>query len=197
MKTEPPHNSTPLDPDELAQLIPSDISTQIQLNEVEQKNIAHAQLWAMEGRHKDVLSQKFLLRLHREMFRWVWRWAGKFRHSEKNIGVPPHLIVTELQTLLLDTQYRIKNQTYDWDELGARFHHRLTLIHPFPNGNGRHARLMTDILLHQYGQETFSWGEKNWGKDLYLATKARKQYIAALHQADKHIYADLIKFMRM
>lgn len=197
MKIEIPPDSTPLDPDELTLLIPSDISTQAQLNEAEQKNISHAQLWAMGKKHKDILSQKFMLRLHREMFRWIWRWAGRFRHSEKNIGVAPHRISTELQTLLLDTQYWIQNKIYNWDELGARFHHRLTVIHPFPNGNGRHARLMTDVLLHQHGQKIFSWGENNFGKNLITATEARQKYIEALRLADKRNYAELIKFVRM
>jgi cell filamentation protein len=36
-------------------------------------------------------------------------------------------------------------------ELLAYAHHRLVAIHPFTNGNGRTARLFTNLLAYSYG----------------------------------------------
>jgi Fic-DOC domain mobile mystery protein B len=126
------------------------------------------------------------------MFSDTWRWAGRYRHTEKNIGVPPHLIAETLATLLDDTAYWIAEGTYPIDELGARFHHRLVSVHPFPNGNGRHARLATDLLLESLGVQRFSWGSAN----LDDQGNARSRYLTALRQADKGSLAELLVFVR-
>lgn len=52
-----------------------------------------------------------------------------------------------LRDLLNDARYQVENDSYHPGELAARFHHRLVKIHPFPNGNGRHSRIMADALL--------------------------------------------------
>lgn len=196
MKYEYAPGATPLDPDERQALIPSDIATQQQLNEAEQAGIVRAELWLFAKRRSDVLTEPFLKRLHAKMFRSVWKWAGKYRASEKNLGVPPYSILSEIQKLLSDVRYWIDNGTYDWTELGARYHHRLVVIHPFPNGNGRHARLATDALLVHHGQDRFTWGLTQSRTDLIPDSETRQKYLHALRQADRRIYGDLIEFVR-
>ena len=183
--------STPLTDDELEQLIPSYITLRYELNEAEQSNILEAGEWAF-SRKRDVLSERFLDNLHQHMFGRVWRWAGKHRQSNKNLGVDAYRIPIELRQLLEDCRYWIDNSTYESDEIAVRFHHRLVRIHPYPNGNGRQARLATDLLLVGLGRKPFSWGRVN----LVDASKTRTQYIAALRAADNHDIKLLLEFVR-
>lgn len=182
--------------DEREGLIPDYITTHGELNELEQDNIQSAILWAQKKKSGDILDTGFVYELHRQMFNKVWRWAGKSRVSGKNIGVDWHLISTQLGQLLTDASYWIENQTYSWDDIAARFHHRLVQIHAFPNGNGRHARLMTDLLLETNGQTPFSWGIKLGSTPLEVESDKRREYIAALKAADQHKYDLLLKFVR-
>jgi Fic-DOC domain mobile mystery protein B len=127
------------------------------------------------------------------MFANVWKWAGHFRHSDKNIGVPWYQIPTVLKDLCDDVSLWIQQMEYPADEMAIRFHHRLVLIHPFPNGNGRHARLMTDLLLENIlNCSRFTWGSENLSRD----GNTRQRYIAALHAADKYNYQLLREFVR-
>ena len=183
--------STPLTEEELEQLIPSYITYRHELNDAEQSNILEGGEWAFR-RKQDVLSERFLDSLHNRMFRQVWRWAGKHRQSNKNLGVDAYRIPTELGQLLEDCRYWIDNGTFEPDEIAARFHHRLVWIHPYPNGNGRHARLATDLLLVSLGCKPFSWGRVN----LIDAGKTRTEYIAALRAADNHDFKRLLEFVR-
>jgi Fic-DOC domain mobile mystery protein B len=183
--------ATPLTPDERAQLIPTYITTRAQLNEAEQANIADADLWAFR-RKRDVLDEAFLLNLHKRMLNGVWKWAGSFRQTERNIGIQAYRIGVELRQLLDDVRYWVEHQTFSPDEIAVRFHHRLVFIHPFPNGNGRHARLAADLLAVQLGQERFSWGSAN----LVTADETRATYVAALKAADAHDIGPLLAFAR-
>lgn len=183
--------TTPLNPEERAQLIPTYITNRAQLNEAEQANIADADLWAFR-RKRDVLDEAFLLNLHKRMLNGVWKWAGSFRQTERNIGIPAYRIGTELRLLLDDVRYWVEHQTFSPDEIAVRFHHRLVFIHPFPNGNGRHARLSADLLAVQLGQERFSWGSAN----LVTADETRATYVAALKAADAHDIGPLLAFPR-
>ena len=183
--------ATPLTPEECAQLIPTYITTRAQLNEAEQINITEADLWAF-NRKRDVLSEEFLRKLHKRMFRKVWKWAGTFRTSERNIGIDAYRIGVELRTLLEDVAYWMANNTFAPDEIAVRFHHRLVLIHPFPNGNGRHARLAADLLAVKLGQKRFTWGSAN----LVQPAATRSAYVAALKAADSHDIAPLLAFAR-
>jgi len=185
------NGQTPLTHEEREGLIPSYVTLRSELNEAEQANILEAQEWA-HARKRDVLSQRFLNTLHKRMFGNVWKWAGKFRTSGKNIGVDAYKISTELEQLINDTRYWTGHKTYEPDEIAARFHHRLVYIHPYPNGNGRHARMAADLLLRSMGQPPFSWGREN----LTSANQTREQYIAALRAADNHDYVQLLKFVR-
>lgn len=192
---EQPDGATPLDPNELEGLIPKYISTRGELNILEQENILEGEAW-VKGKKKDLLTFGFFRRLHKEMFKNVWKWAGEFRKSGKNIGVPCEKISTELKKLCDDVQYWIENGTYNWDEIGARFHHRIVYIHPFPNGNGRFARLMTDVLLEANGQKAFSWGLAKLESGAIDADDVRNNYLAALRDADNKKFKKLMEFVR-
>jgi Fic-DOC domain mobile mystery protein B len=189
---EPDDAATPLTAEEMRDLIPAHIAYRSELNEAEQENIARAQDWALGPRRRDLLSEKFVKDLHRQMLGDVWRWAGKFRASERNLGIDYWLIPTELRKLLDDAKAWIEFTTYPPDEIAVRFHHRLVLIHPFPNGNGRHARLMADLLVMRFGGERFSWGRES----LRDPGAARQRYVAALRAADNHDIAPLLAFAR-
>jgi Fic-DOC domain mobile mystery protein B len=186
-----PPGATPLDADELACLIPSHITTQGELNEWEQLNIEHGEAWARRQR-KDILNEAFVRELHQHMFGDTWTWAGSFRKSNKNIGVDWQQVGIKLRDLIDDAHFQIEHATYPPDEIAARFHHRLVAIHPFPNGNGRHARMMADLLIQKLGQPRFSWGSKN----LTDATETRTRYIEALRAADKGDIGPLMSFVR-
>lgn len=193
MKFEYAPGATPLNQDEIDELIPLHITNQNQLNEWEAANILKAENWVSTSRYRNnFLTLEFAKLLHKKMFNDTWKWAGVFRKTEKNIGVTPSIITTKLKKLLDDVAYQLINNSYSIDEIAYRFHHRLVVIHPFSNGNGRHARLMTDLLLINLGMIRFTWGSQK----LEGAGPARKQYIDALRAADKHDYSGLAKFVR-
>jgi len=185
--------ATPLTEEESQGLIPSWVTTRPELNAVEAQNIAQATQWAFGKSKRHWLSDKALRDLHRRMFGNVWSWAGRFRQTERNIGVSPYQIAPELRVLLEDTLFWITHDTWPTEEIAVRFHHRLVAIHPFPNGNGRHARLATDLLLvHHLAQPVFSWGQRNNKPP----ETTRLQYIEALRAADAKQYDALLTFVR-
>ncbi|MGH8683525.1 MAG: mobile mystery protein B [Burkholderiales bacterium] len=187
-----PARATPLDPDEAFGLIPSHIRTQGELNEWEQLNVLNGQAWAFSRPDReDLLEEGFVRALHAEMFGETWAWAGSFR-TEKNIGVDPAQIGVKLRDLLGDARYWLQHRTYALDEACVRFHHRLVSIHLFPNGNGRHARMLADVIVHRNGGAPFSWGSA----DLVRPGQARRQYIEALQRADQGDIAPLLRFAR-
>ncbi|MBY0110349.1 MAG: mobile mystery protein B [Candidatus Babeliaceae bacterium] len=191
MKFNYPPGSTPLETGELAGLLPKHITTQEELNAWEEKNIIEAEPWAFK--QKDILSTLFIKKLHKRMFDKTWEWAGEFRTSEKNIGAYWAQVPMLLQVLCDDVRYQLERDAYSNDEIAVRFHHRLVSIHPFSNGNGRHARLMADVLIVQQGGSRFTWGMY---QDLTKTTSVRKQYIQALQVADKGDYSKLLLFAR-
>ena len=183
--------ATPLTPEERQALIPTYITLRRELNEVEQIGIADADRWAF-SRKREVLDEAFLKRLHQRMFNDVWKWAGEFRKTPRNIGVEAWRIEQDLRQLLDDVRYWIENATYPPDEIAVRFHHRLVFIHPFPNGNGRFSRLAADLLAVSLGRPRLSWGSGN-----LVATDAlRRSYVNALHLADAHDIGPLLEFAR-
>jgi Fic-DOC domain mobile mystery protein B len=184
--------ATPIDPDEAAGLIPKHIVTQADLNAWEEANIVIADTWAFKQKKRDLLDEGFVRDLHSRMFDQTWRWAGKFRSSNKNIGVDWSQIAVRLHALLENTRYQIEHNTFLTDELAIRFHHQLVLVHAFPNGNGRHSRLMADVLIARLGGERFTWGS---GSALTQGG-ARKKYLAALRTADRGEIKQLLEFAR-
>jgi Fic-DOC domain mobile mystery protein B len=187
----PDEAATPLTPEEMRDLIPAHIAYRRELNEAEQENIAHAQDWAL-ARKRDPLSEKFVTDLHRRMLGDVWRWAGKFRTSERNLGIRFFEIPVAVRQLLTDAGTWVEYQSFAPDEIAVRFHHRLVYIHPFANGNGRHSRLMADLLILRLGGERLSWGRES----LRDAGTVRERYIASLHAADNHDIGPLLAFAR-
>ena len=193
METVYPEGATPLDPDEMEGLKFSHIQTRGELDELEQQNIQEGYNWLTRQRkYKDLLSEDFLKALHERLFGSVWSWAGQFRLTEKNIGIDPLNISVELRTLLDDVRAWLEYGTYEREEFAARFHHRLVKIHPFPNGNGRHARILTDVIL----EKKLGVAPINWGADsLSTDGEHRERYINALRAADKNDYLFLIEFV--
>lgn len=184
-------DETLLEPDERRQLLLPHIATRSQLNEAEQENIADATMWAF-ARRRDVLKESFLLSLHKRMLGHVWRWAGTIRTSDRNIGIAYHQIRPQMRLLVEDARYWVEHGTFPADEIAVRFHHRLVLIHPFPNGNGRHGRLAADLLAVKLGRPRFTWGRVS----LVESEETRRRYIASLHAADAHDVRPLLEFAR-
>ena len=188
-----PEGATPLDVEDIQGLKLVHISTQAQLNRAEQENIQKALLWLNKRKQENVLDIIFMKEVHKRMFSDVWKWAGSFRKSEKNIGVLVYNIQTEMKKLFDDVIAWIEHKTYSSDEIATRFHHKLVYIHPFVNGNGRHARIITDILLEKVLKEpAFTWGKE----DLVSTGECRKRYIEALRKADQGNYSFLLAFVR-
>jgi Fic-DOC domain mobile mystery protein B len=183
--------NTPLDAEEMQQLIPSYITLRRELNEAEQVNIAYASKW-LSSRRSDPLDEVFLRELHRRMFGQVWRWAGQYRKTARNIGVDANRVRMDTAQALDDARFWVANATYAPDEIAVRFSHRLVAIHPFPNGNGRLSRMAGDLLAVQLGRPQFSWGSHS----LTDANVTRAAYIAALRAADAHDLGPLILFAR-
>lgn len=182
---------TPLDPAQINGLKIKSISTQQQLNEFEQININEALKWVYaKQKIKDLLSEEFMVLLHKKMFGMVWKWAGQLRRNETNIGIEWIKIPVEIRLLLDDTKYWVSNKTYSPEEIALRFKHRLVSIHCFPNGNGRHSRVMADLIAkHVLGLDKFSWGNS-----IEDSKEQRNQYLQALKLADEGDYSTLIRF---
>jgi Fic-DOC domain mobile mystery protein B len=186
--------NTPLCPDEQAALIPS-LATQEELNEWERLNILEAYTWALSPatiRRQDPLTESYVRALHLRMFDQTWKWAGTYRTTEKNIGVPHYQIRESLAALVGHGRYWLDHQTYEPDTIAIRFHHHLVFIHPFANGNGRHARLMADVLIRKQGRPIFTWG----GANIVRSGDFRRRYIDALRFADRNEIEPLLAFAR-
>jgi len=188
-----PDGSTPLDPDEMEGLLHKHVTTRGELDQLEQANIVDGMTWLKKQKRPDVLTEGFACELHKRLFGKVWKWAGSFRRTEKNIGIDPVQIAIQLRQLLDDARFWIENNTYPPKELAARFHHKLVYIHLFPNGNGRHARIMADALLTKLMDEpAIDWAG---GYRLESMNERRDQYIAALRNADGHDFDALLAFV--
>jgi Fic-DOC domain mobile mystery protein B len=186
---------TPLNEEEKEGLKIKSITTQGELDEFEQLNIEKAVEWTIHTNLKSerILTEKFVKDLHKKMYGDVWKWAGEFRKSDKNSGIKWIQIGVELKNLIDDTKYWIANNTFSPEEISIRFKHRIVAIHCFPNGNGRHSRMMADIIIESvFGKELFSWHKSN----MVNANETRIEYIAALRKADNGNINPLIEFAR-
>jgi len=190
---EPSDGATPLEYDEIKGLIPTHITTKGELDTLELENIARAITWMQTIKADKILNTYFICQLHKKMFCDVWKWAGKYRKTEKNIGIRHVDIPVEIHKLCDEANGWIEFDVYSPDEFAVRFHHRLVFIHPFPNGNGRHARFIADLILEKiFDKEPFSWGKVNLAKN----GDVRARYIYALKKADEYDYGELLKFVR-
>ena len=186
---------TPLDEDEKEGLLIKSIATRGELDEFEQQNIEDAIQWSLTRKFKSeqILSETFILALHKRMYKNVWRWAGEYRKTNKNIGVDKLEIPVALRSLIDDASYWLENNVYEPDEFALRFKHRLVSIHCFPNGNGRHSRMIADIIIEKiYQLPVFSWGSKSLADE----NDSRKKYLIAIRKADKGYLDLLLKFAR-
>ena len=186
---------TPIDDDEKQGLLIPTVTVRSELDEFEQQNIENAVQWTMSRSFaaSEILTEDFVRRLHRRMFSDVWRWAGEFRRTNKNIGVDKFQIGIELRNLLDDCRYWIEHSTYPEDEIAVRFSHRIVAIHCFPNGNGRHSRLIADVLVEKaLARPVFTWGSVT----LIQQGVARSSYLESLRSADRGDVAPLIAFAR-
>ncbi len=185
--------SRPLSPEETADLIPN-LATKEELNEWERENILQARAWAKSDRTEPdrMPSDEYIRKLHAKMFDQTWKWAGDYRRTEKNLGVPVPEIRERLAALFGDVRYWVENDTYSPDEIAVRFHHRLVFIHAFPNGNGRHARLVADVLVIKLARPGFTWGAVN----LITPGQTRAKYLDALRAADHGDIRPLLEFAR-
>ena len=188
-----PRGATPLEADDFDQLIPTDIATRAELNAAERDNIVDARIWAFTQQPITDVQQLFetptVDEIHRRMFGDVWKWAGKRRTRATTIGVAPAQIVTHLKDALDDAKYWKDNAPFDPVETAVRIHHRLVFVHPYVNGNGRHARLVADLYLHLVNGSTLQWGP-----DETEPSDSRAAYIAALRKADGGDYSQLITY---
>jgi Fic-DOC domain mobile mystery protein B len=189
------NGQTPLSEEELDGLLIPSITTREELDEFEQLNIEKAIQWTLGKKINDekLFTEKFIKDLHKRMYGDVWQWAGSFRNSEKNLGIKSYLIPLHLKQLLDNVIYWHQNKIYPPIELAIRFKHQLVSIHCFPNGNGRHSRLMADLILEKlYMQSFLSWGSSS----LVTADEKRKDYIRAIKIADKHDLYPLMAFAK-
>lgn len=187
-----PDGATPLQPEEREGLKFRHVTNRGELDHLEQANIEEGLQWLSRRRNKEVLGETFVRELHRRLFGQVWVWAGSFRRTEKNIGIGPRQIPVQLRTLLDDVRYWVEHDTYPPLESCLRFHHRLVYIHLFPNGNGRHARIMADVLMSEiYKRAPIRWGGDY---DLLAMNERRTAYIRALRLADAGDYSALLRF---
>ena len=193
MQFEYAPRATPIDPDEALDLIPKHISTQADLNAWEEMNIVEGANWVARQKIIQGLDEGLVREMHSRMFNKTWLWAGTFRKSAKSIGIDWTQIAVALKNLLDNTAYQIENQAVPIDEIVVRFHHQLLLIHAFPNGNGRHARLIADALIVNLGGKRFSWGGNTSIATLGLT---RQNYLSALRAADKGDITPLMLFAR-
>jgi Fic-DOC domain mobile mystery protein B len=193
MQFEYAPGATPIDPDEALGLIPKHISTQADLNAWEEMNIVEGADWIARQKIIQALNEGLVRELHSRMFNQTWQWAGTFRKSAKSIGIDWTQIAVALKNLLDNTTYQIESKAMPIDEIVVRFHHQLVLIHAFPNGNGRHARLMADALIVSLGGERFSWGGNT---SIATPGTTRQNYLLALRAADKGDIAPLMLFAR-
>ena len=188
--------NTPLDDDASDGLIPAHIVHRAELNAWEAENIRAALAWAAR-RTPDVLDERVLRALHQRMFGATWTWAGRYRTSDRSIGPYPwHEVPRLVRDLLANTKAQYEaagGATAELDAVAVRFHHQLVLIHPWSNGNGRHARVATDLLLRRWGRPPFSWGAataRGEGEDV------RAEYLRALRAADTGSFEPLQRFVR-
>jgi Fic-DOC domain mobile mystery protein B len=193
LKIEYKEGQTPLSLEEQEGLKITTITTREELDEFEQLNIEKAVQWTIGKKisAEQLFSEMFINNLHKQMYSDTWKWAGQFRNSEKNIGTKSYLIATSLKQLLDDALFWFKNDSYQPVEIAIRFKHRLVSIHCFANGNGRHSRLIADLIMEKlYNQKILTWGKSN----LVSSNETRRLYIKALKKADNHDYDDLINF---
>jgi Fic-DOC domain mobile mystery protein B len=188
---------TPLDEDQKAGLL-LPVVTQGELNAAEADAILKARIWAMVRTRPLpahlIIDETWLKQFHKRMLAPVWDWAGSYRRTDVYIGVPWPQIPTAMREALDYSRFWLENRIANdmtMVEVAVRVHHKLVLVHPFPNGNGRWSRLVADLLVRSAREAPLTWGG---GEDLQAAGSTRTAYVAALRAADSGDFRDLIAF---
>lgn len=184
-----PAGATPINPEEFDGLIPKHITTRDELNAAEFENIGEAQIKYYLAKRKFQFSVSSLYRIHQDMFKNVWRWAGKKRTTNKNIGIDKTQIDAQMKVVIDDLSYWIEDKMNEI-EISARLHHRLVYIHPFNNGNGRWARFIVNLFLIDKVESFLDIPEQ----ELLHSNDLRQKYISALKDADVQNFVPLIEF---
>ena len=190
--------NTPLTEEVLEGLIPSWVTTRADFNEVEARNAVAGYDWIRSTRPTagEILTTDFVQELHLRMFGEVWRWAGTYRRTETNIGVDWWTISVAVMRLVDDFSHRLgcgaSGESAEIDLVCVEYHHRMVKIHPFPNGNGRHARACGDALAMALDRPAFSWGRASIVTDKLT----RSSYIGAIRNADEGDLETLRSFAR-
>jgi len=185
--------------DDTSGLIVTHLGTRGVRNAAEAEAISHAyNKYVFEARRKKRgarwLTDDFICRVHRDMFGSIWEWAGTYRKETLNIGMAPYLIPEHIRLLCDDfLMWDSPDSTMPVLEVAARLQNRLTKIHPFRNGNGRHARLITDIFFHSRKHPLPIWPQTHL---MSQGHQIREQYIAAMKQADQGNFSDLMQFIK-
>ena len=183
---------TPIDPSGLKKR--GSVTNRRELSAIEAANINEAFLKYLASKptsRSAPFDYEWFLQLHREMFRDVWTWAGALRTRDANIGVPHFQIVEQLSALVGDL--------HSWSGFGHSLeiqavwlHHKAVWIHPFENGNGRWARLLSNIWLKLHGAPIVCWPDQLLG----AASAVREEYLAAIKAADGGNYDGLTELHR-
>lgn len=184
---------TPVEPDYHKDLIPSGIQNWAELNEHEEQNIALGLSWLEKQENADPIDVIFWKKLHKQLFENVWVWAGKIRTIElgNDEFVPLKQVQTKIRELEDDLLFWLQESKLDGDNVAARFHEKLLTIHPFVNGNGRWARILTNHVCERTGLPIPSWSDSTADQQL-----RRDSYIAAVRSARlDHQFQPLIDFM--
>jgi Fic-DOC domain mobile mystery protein B len=189
-----PEGATP--GDDISGLIATSLHTREARNAAETDSISRAYdkyIYRARAKTPDSkwLTDEFIRNVHAEMFGAIWDWAGKYRTVQTNIGVKPYQIQEQIQ-VLCGNFYTWDSGSMDPIEIVARLQSRLTWIHPFKDGNGRHARLITDIFLYSRQHPLPQWPQ------IHLMTQGnnvRQEYIAAMRKADDHDFSALSQFI--
>jgi Fic-DOC domain mobile mystery protein B len=184
--SDPDDAATPLtDAERMGLRLPA--LTRADLNRAEADNISRAMTWLFLSQRRlrpELVTRETWLRdLHRRMYHQVWTWAGQYRTTDRNLGVPYWQVRMDMRNLEADVQAWLADTSatrFGNDECAIRLGYRLVVIHPFPNGNGRWSRLASDALIVALGGSRFTWG----GASLTDAGQLRRTYISSLHTAD-------------
>lgn len=197
MLETPVDGQTPLDDEQKKGLL-LPLTTQAELNAAEAEAILKARSWAMVRARPlpstQILQEKWLQQLHKRMLAPVWQWAGSYRRADVYFGVPWVQVPTAMRGALNDSRYWVENRALlnmTIVEAAVRVQHKLVVVHPFPNGNGRWSRLVADLLVHAERHPRLTWGA---GADLRSSGQARTAYIEALRAADNGNFEGLIAF---
>lgn len=184
--------------DDTSGLILTHLTTRTERNAAEAHIISLAyDKYIFEARRKKQgarwFTNEFICAVHRDMFGSIWDWAGKYRTDNLNIGVDWRLISEQIHLLCDDFLYwDSTTSTMTVLEVAARLQNRLTKIHPFRNGNGRHARLITDIFFYSRRHPLPEWPQTHLMSEGH---QIRELYIAAMQKADQGDFSSLIRFL--